>query len=408
MVDSSKTPIEKAPSRIPCSFPNCKFFFPNLKAMKKHKYVDPEHDYCRKCEVDCESEEALLVHKIMSDKHIVCPVCGIEFGSEGGRDGHIRQFHRTAQNLTCYGCKLPFRSAAGLMRHLEGGECSIITKERLLFEQSKKFMRKEAIESAEDPAPKLFSDDQDDDPDGGVDLLMTPSEKNREAMANQPKPGMGQSPSMSQSLADSHWPALPGENMAELEKQMEDLMSFTEISTPNDKMKENVVWKGKSHEATVVGSDVTYHTNSGSGSASTVLSAQSIGPPDAGLLLQKLYKDWDSKNFIDEFTGEYVCPCGRRMIEEKVFAQHVLNKSKGARRMQIFQSTTALIAHCESATIRCDVSEYDLYGQIVDEISGGTIQITGYNEDGTLKYEAGKINLTKKITIGVDLNKVDW
>lgn len=58
--------------------------------MKRHKSTAPDHEYCEKCDLDCETEDQLLIHKIKSNKHIVCPVCGIEFGSEGGRDRHIR------------------------------------------------------------------------------------------------------------------------------------------------------------------------------------------------------------------------------------------------------------------------------------------------------------------------------
>ncbi|KAL4871106.1 hypothetical protein BDV12DRAFT_194752 [Aspergillus spectabilis] len=405
---------EKPPQRIPCSFSNCKLFFPTLKAMKKHKSADAEHDYCRKCDLDCDTEEQLLIHMIKSDKHIVCPVCAIEFGSEGGRDGHIRQFHRTSQNLACYGCKLPFRSAAGLMRHIENGECSAITQETLLFEQSKKLMQKEAIEAAENPGLKPLDDDPDDDADGGVDLLLGPTERNREAMANQPKPRMGNTNPDTTSLIDMYWPKLPAGNTAGLEEQIGDLLSFTEVLTPNERNSENVGWKGKGREPTVVGSDLTYNSKSGTGSASTTGTAESIGPPDPSLILQKIYKDWDPRNFIDKFTGEYLCPCGKRCRSKEEFEAHVLTKSQGSRRMQcpgcfkIFRSTTALIAHCESASTRCDVKESDLYAQIVDEVSGGILQITGYNEDGTLKYEAGKVDLPKKKNIGVDLNKVEW
>lgn len=59
--------------------------------MKKHKEIVPEHEYCTICDIDFEDETRFLIHKIQDGKHIACPVCGIEFRSEGGRDGHIRQ-----------------------------------------------------------------------------------------------------------------------------------------------------------------------------------------------------------------------------------------------------------------------------------------------------------------------------
>lgn len=46
-----------------------------------------------------------------------------------------------------------------------------------------------------------------------------------------------------------------------------------------------------------------------------------------------------------------------------------------------------------------------MYAQIVDEVSGGLIQIAGYNEDGTIRYEASSLELHETKTIGVDLDK---
>lgn len=76
--------------------------------------------------------------------------------------------------------------------------------------------------------------------------------------------------------------------------------------------------------------------------------------------------------------------------------------------LKIFKSTAALVAHWESSSTKCDVSEGNLYAQIMDEVSGGMIQIAGYNDDGTMRYEAGKVDLQKKTTVGVDLDKIGW
>lgn len=63
--------------------------------MKKHKKSDPEHEYCVRCDENFEYEERHLMHKIATEKHIVCPICGLDFRSEGGRDGHIRQVSKS-------------------------------------------------------------------------------------------------------------------------------------------------------------------------------------------------------------------------------------------------------------------------------------------------------------------------
>jgi hypothetical protein len=64
-----------------------------------------------------------------------------------------------------------------------------------------------------------------------------------------------------------------------------------------------------------------------------------------------------------------------------------------------------VVAHCESSSRRCSINTNSHFGQIIDEVSAGVIQATGYMPDGTVKYEAGKLELTKTTTIGVDLEK---
>jgi len=58
--------------------------------------------------------------------------------------------------------------------------------------------------------------------------------------------------------------------------------------------------------------------------------------------------------------------------------------------------------------VRCDINQNDSYGEVIDELSGGMIQAIGYNEDGTVKYEAGKVDVPNNTTIGVDLEKGKW
>ncbi|KAL6230890.1 hypothetical protein BDW75DRAFT_56206 [Aspergillus navahoensis] len=414
---------ESPPYRIKCTYPNCNFWFQTDKDMKKHKTTSSDHEYCNKCDIDFETEEHLLIHKIKSNKHIACPICGIDFGSEGGRDRHIRQFHRTAQNLTCSGCKSTFRSAAGLMRHIENGECVEIRPGYLLVEQQKKLMRKEALEIPIAPAvPSLV--DMDENDDGGVQLAITRSETNREPMANQPGSITAKN---TNGLVDRHWSKLVETG---LEDGMRDLMDFSSITgngKENEKNKENIsgwVGKGRSHifpgpssalaPASASASGAKSEGGPGAKAASALGPRPSIGVPDAGLELTRIYKDWNPSNFVDEFTREYVCACGKRCLTKEAFEKHVLNKSQGARRMQcpnclkVFKSTAAIIAHWESPSLKCDLSEANMYAQIVDEVSGGMIQIAGYSEDGTMRYKAGSLELRKNKATGVDLDKVGW
>lgn len=64
-----------------------------------------------------------------------------------------------------------------------------------------------------------------------------------------------------------------------------------------------------------------------------------------------------------------------------------------------------LIAHCETSSVRCKINEGSRYAQIIDELTGGLIQATGYNEDSTVKYEAGELDLQRTTVIGKDMQR---
>ncbi|KAL4738621.1 hypothetical protein BDV11DRAFT_215771 [Aspergillus similis] len=230
-------------------------------------------------------------------------------------------------------------------------------------------------------------------------LPMTCSEISREAMANQSGSITAKN---TNGLIDRHWPKLRGTG---LESGMSDIMNFSTITgkeTENERNKETVpgwVNSGRSHifpglppaiasaSASEADSKADSKAESGARAASALGSSPSIGISNAGVELARIYKDWNARNFIDGFTGEYVCACGKRCMTEEAFEKHVLTESQGARRMQcpnclkIFKSTAAIIAHWESPSLKCDLSEHNMYAQIVDELSGGMIQIAGYNED---------------------------
>ena len=61
--------------------------------MKNHKRNDPEHDYCNKCDVDCDSWDDFVEHKANANPkvHIACLHCGQDFKSIPGRNRHIAQ-----------------------------------------------------------------------------------------------------------------------------------------------------------------------------------------------------------------------------------------------------------------------------------------------------------------------------
>ena len=101
-------PPASAARRIKCTYKDCYRYFSSEKDMKIHKNKEPSHEYCHKCDVDCDDDAALLIHMIESGKHskysipnrssqdcllaqVVCPICGQEFKSNAGLETHIPQ-----------------------------------------------------------------------------------------------------------------------------------------------------------------------------------------------------------------------------------------------------------------------------------------------------------------------------
>lgn len=75
--------------KIKCTYEDCFKHFKTELAMKKHKEKDPDHFYCKRCNVDCEDDTEFLIHQIISPKHIACPTCGAEFEGDSARDIHV-------------------------------------------------------------------------------------------------------------------------------------------------------------------------------------------------------------------------------------------------------------------------------------------------------------------------------
>ncbi|KAE8418389.1 hypothetical protein BDV36DRAFT_283016 [Aspergillus pseudocaelatus] len=403
---------ERTVTKVKCTYAGCKLVFNSEKDMKQHKIFDSEHEYCTQCDEDFEDEERLLIHKIKSVKHIVCPVCGIEFRSDGGRNSHIRQNHHSMQIIPCHGCKATFKSASGLMSHIEKDECPTIRYVHLLQEQSKKMMIREALGAGDGmnmpiiPPQGTLEDTEYDDADGGVMLEAgegaSQEISNKEAMNNQPRPGhYDPTASVSAMLALKHWPTLDGKASKGKSIAPSELLAFSELSISTATGKDSKSRKGKEPVR----------------SSPDAVSSQhpfGVGTIRPGDTLRMLDRAWDATKFFNSFTGQYVCPCKKGFATMAEFENHVLMKSRMMEDRQcpgclrFFKTTAALVAHLESPGTRCSLSDGERYGQIFEEITGGLIQTVGYTEEGTIKYEAGKLEITNSsepgtATVGTDL-----
>ena len=138
--------LEGTLPKIECTFPDCQNRFHTIKEMRRHKDAAPEHDYCKKCDCDCEDWDDLVQHKInamapwldhsaeegTNPKHIVCEFCGMDFKSFGGRRIHRENTHKADHEVRCPGCQSLFSKAAKMIAHLESGECDIITADEFM------------------------------------------------------------------------------------------------------------------------------------------------------------------------------------------------------------------------------------------------------------------------------------
>lgn len=70
---SSSHAEDQAPAlvagRVKCTYQGCFRYFSSEGDMKIHKKKEPSHEYCHKCDVDCEDDSELLIHMIESGKH---------------------------------------------------------------------------------------------------------------------------------------------------------------------------------------------------------------------------------------------------------------------------------------------------------------------------------------------------
>ncbi|OJJ66956.1 hypothetical protein ASPBRDRAFT_78888 [Aspergillus brasiliensis CBS 101740] len=360
---------QEPPTRVPCTYKDCNNVFNSEWEMKRHKVN--EHDYCNRCDEDFQDDEYLLLHKIKSDKHIVCVVCGIDFRSEGGRDVHTRQQHRTPQNINCYGCGQKFRQAGAMVNHVESGDCPNIPLSSLLQEQSKRLLFRETLKTGEEESAD--PDPQDDN--GGVRLeqnLLEMDFDNDEATRSMVSGVSG----LSLNSKDPEW---------------RDKASMASPSMASGMRRQSI------DSRVSVGR----------------MSASGAGPPspgpnsafginfDAGHTLRILDQNWDPTVYFNSFSGKFICPCKAEFSSMKDFEEHVVVKTNQNKSIQcpgclrIFKTAAALVAHCESASTRCKVNKGLHFSQVINDISGGLVKSIGLFEDGSVEYAAGPMGPKK-------------
>ncbi|KAF2225688.1 hypothetical protein BDZ85DRAFT_279352 [Elsinoe ampelina] len=179
MSSNDTTAMQQLP--VKCTLKRCGKMFATEKEMKSHKYHDPDHYYCRKCDYDAKDWDDMLDHKVASMapfiigekrhdkykkmKHLCCEYCGEDFKSMEGRMDHRREAHQAAQYIQCQGCgpvfdeetqqivtatcTAVFMRPSHLIEHFEKGKCRFITADEFHAERQHKHIIKQILADAD-------------------------------------------------------------------------------------------------------------------------------------------------------------------------------------------------------------------------------------------------------------------
>lgn len=129
-------------------------------------------------------------------------------------------------------------------------------------------------------------------------------------------------------------------------------------------------------------------------------SGNSNTDPDAHIQVQarlRLQTQFNLQKYWNSIEQVYVCPgikCGKRLRSQKEFEDHLLSGAHSSNTvrcpscMKKFQTTTALLNHIESGSIKCRVREAADIDSVLREVTAGMIALKGFGEDGRLQYQS--------------------
>ncbi|KAI9827347.1 MAG: hypothetical protein M1819_006989 [Sarea resinae] len=386
---------------FPCTFADCRAIFDSAAQLKRHKSYTPSHDYCKLCDLDFEDDLGFLKHKVESTKHIVCPICSEDFKSKAGRDGHFRQFHAAEQNIKCVGCGSIFIRAGGLMQHIEKDLCGTVTrknfeKHRATKELVNAFLNNPEGRRGSSILSGAASTIASIDNGGGVSL------KDLESILDEQDGGSTKGSLIaplsqkSKVKQDGTWPQL-GEG-SEVDDSEVDLLTGADSRSV---------------------ASVSTRWGGGGGSASSKLfpgAPKTPVTPEEATRLEELAaantvngfnthvwhpgsKDFRAEAFKNHITDKYHCPyprCVKTYTTSFPFEAHMRSHLGDTAKLRcpcclrLFDTATALIQHCETATSRCRINQSDKYGVAIDQFSGGLLEAKGRHEDGTIKYKGAE------------------
>lgn len=109
----------------------------------------------------------------------------------------------------------------------------------------------------------------------------------------------------------------------------------------------------------------------------------------------------DLHRYWDPIQSCYICPsfkCGQRIPHIAAFEDHLRSGVHVVERVECpsclkkFKTTTALVAHAESGSVKCDLRNSAEYDLALRNITAGMIRVDGTWRDGSVKYESVPVN----------------
>ena len=324
-----------------------------------------------------------------------------------------QQSHKVNQKLTCIGCGDTFHRACLLIEHLEYGHCKVVSAPQFQHHIIHKHLITQLLNDGDAYArfqakQAKFAAAHDFEDEGGISLD-NPLEKDEEIddvafAAIEPDVSGMPSPDL-----HSPYPPLPSQARTRASHSNVDAVAST-IGTMSISSKDG--------SDTVVGSPAYPSTGStASGrqlkvwgerngkSASSALFPDAKPTPvnkefsiaahdeqmerDHGINIMRTRfwdpqsPDWNPERFYDSVISKYNCPfvCERVFptiadLARHIGADHCMVRAKCPVCLKYFNSSTALMSHCENRGGKCVVNRTDEFGIFIDRITGGFLAVT--------------------------------
>ncbi|ORY13178.1 hypothetical protein BCR34DRAFT_600102 [Clohesyomyces aquaticus] len=393
--------------RVKCTYNDCQASFDTEKEMKRHKRHAQEHDYCPKCDEDFLSYDEYALHKAFrpNEHGKACRICGEEYKTESALKRHIELNHRVDQKLPCVGCDSQFHSASLLIEHLEFGHCETITSSQFQGHIVHKNLISKLLEGGkdyEDFMRKISQYDAaiDKDDEGGVSLGILdeePTEVDYSEYESAIAPVVPEE-SLKIIAVPESYPPLPSQTKT----------TGVDLNLGSSMSK---VTLGEDDESTTVASTFgesrisrTSRQPKAWGSRRTTSSLfptaeqkpqeWSISAHDQkdeeqhgiNILKSRFWDpesvDYKPERFFNALNNTYYCPfpCKQKFdipadLNKHINEDHRIAKMRCPSCLKLYQSCTALVAHCESRGSKCRINQAEDFNVFLDRLTGGFLSV---------------------------------